>query len=82
MKIKFDGQTLRIARRAVGMSQARLAKEVGINPATVSHYETGLRSMDDDIAKQLRAALPISDEDLMFLLAAHRQLKRRKGRAG
>lgn len=38
---KIDSKKLKELRKAAGLSQAELAKILGISPKNISHYETG-----------------------------------------
>lgn len=56
---------LRRAREARGMSQADLAGKTGLQPAAVSHFETGQRSPSFENLKKLADALSISVDYLL-----------------
>jgi len=47
------GQRIKAAREAAGLSQAELAKRVGVGPTTVSRWEAGLRG----VGRHVRAAM-------------------------
>lgn len=51
------GRRVRAARHARGWSQARLAKESGINPATLRTYEAGDREMPLRVIPRIAAGL-------------------------
>jgi transcriptional regulator with XRE-family HTH domain len=59
------GEMLRKARRELGISQAVLAKEVGISPVFVSQIETGQRVPSDRIAKDIATALKLPWRDVV-----------------
>ena len=56
---------LRRAREARGMSQANLANKTGLQPAAVSHFETGQRSPSFENLKKLADALSLSVDYLL-----------------
>jgi len=59
------GEMLRNARRARRISQAELAKAVGISPVFVSQVETGQRAPSDRIAKHIATALGLPWQDIL-----------------
>ncbi len=62
---KSFGELLRNARRASGLSQAALAKTVGISPVFVSQIETGQRIPSDRIAKDLAIRLRLDWQEVL-----------------
>ncbi len=59
------GEMLRIARRARKLSQAALAKAVGISPVHVSQIETGQRIPSDRIAKDIATVLGLQWQEVL-----------------
>lgn len=59
------GGMLRSARRARRISQAALAKAVGISPVFVSQIETGQRVPSDRIAKDIAIRLGLPWQDVV-----------------
>lgn len=61
------GEKVRVARKGRGMSQEELARELGVNPVTISYWEKGKReiklTMLEKIAKALRFPLRYFFED-------------------
>lgn len=55
---------LRIAREASGKTQARVAKEAGINLQQYQHYEYGERIPRVDIANRIARAVNSTAENL------------------
>lgn len=47
------GDVLRLVREAAGMTQAKLAQQTHLSPATIGHLETGTRRMHPDVAAAL-----------------------------
>jgi len=62
---KSFGEMLRNARRARGLSQAALAKAVGISPVFVSQIETAQRIPSDRIAKDFATALGLDRQEVL-----------------
>ena len=71
---KQDHRTMRSAfrrnlkrlRLANGMTQKDLASKCGIQPAVVSHYETGFRFPTVDSLLQLTLVLGVFMEELLY----------------
>lgn len=62
---RMFGEMLRIARRARKLSQAALAKAVGISAVHVSQIETGQRIPSDRIAKDLATILGLQWQEVL-----------------
>ena len=56
---------LRLVRESRGLSQADLAKKTGLQPAAISHFETGQRSPSFDNLRKLSDALNVSVDYLL-----------------
>jgi transcriptional regulator with XRE-family HTH domain len=66
IKMEKDFQhRLRLARESRGLSQADLAKKTGLQPAAISHFETGQRSPSFDNLRKLSDALNVSVDYLL-----------------
>ena len=61
---KRVGDRVRALRARLGMTQAVLAKRLGIAPARLSHYETGRRPLPVDVASDLAKLGKISLDQL------------------
>jgi len=61
------GWRIRAARRAIGWTQAQLAEAAGLQPAAVSHFETGRRKPCADNLRAIAEAIPISADYLLGL---------------
>ncbi len=57
MKTDNLGQKIRIAREASGITQEELAKEIGVEPPTVSRWETGAFRPRPETIQKLAAIL-------------------------
>ncbi|MFV0307598.1 MAG: helix-turn-helix transcriptional regulator [Desertimonas sp.] len=66
----FDHQLLRRARRAAGLNQADLARQVGVKQASVSDWERGRRSPRPTRIKKIAAVLGIDPAQLVDQSAA------------
>lgn len=58
-------QRLREIRELRGLSQAQLAEKTRLQPAAVSHFETGARLPSFDNLRRLAAALEVSTDYLL-----------------
>lgn len=56
------GEVLETARRARGMTQGDLAEEIGVQQATLSRWEKGLREPDDSDVDKLATALGVTPQ--------------------
>ena len=59
------GEILRAARRASGLSQAALAKAVGVSPVFISQIETGQRVPSDRITRAIATLLGLPWQELI-----------------
>ena len=64
MDAQFQHRVKR-TREMRGLSQADLAKKTGLQPAAVSHFETGQRSPSFDNLRRLADALEVSVDYLL-----------------
>lgn len=62
------GQQIAVQRRAVGLTQARLAERIDVQPETISRIETGKRTASLDLLARIADAL---DLELQELFRAH-----------
>lgn len=66
------GETIRAARRGCRLSQAALAKAVGVSPVHISQIETAQRIPSDRVAKDIAIALGLHWQDVLRLVYALR----------
>ena len=60
------GERLQRCRTEAGMTQARLAKTLKIDPATVSHYESGENTTSTDVLVRICEELHLSADYLLL----------------
>ena len=60
------GNLLAGARLKAGLTQAQLAKQLGIRQNMVSDYERGRRTCSDAMAKRLSKTLKVKEEHLRY----------------
>ena len=60
------GNLLAGARLKAGLTQAQLAKKLGIRQNMISDYERGRRTYSDAMAKRLSKALKVKEEHLKY----------------
>lgn len=58
--------TLRDLREQNGMTRAEVAKALGVSIAAVSHYETGIRSIDIEQVLILARLFDLDAEEVIF----------------
>ena len=58
------GKHLKEVRVRAGISQAELARRMGVSPAMISQYETGARSPKMDTLKKIADALGVHASEL------------------
>lgn len=55
---------LKEMRRAAGITQVDLAREIGVTQAAISAYERGIRPIPDDTAKRIAAVLHCTPDEI------------------
>lgn len=55
---------LKEMRRAAGITQVDLAREIGVTQAAISAYERGIRPIQDDTAKRIAAVLHCTPDEI------------------
>lgn len=63
----YFGKRLKLARVRAGLKQRHIAEVVGVEPSTVSRWETGDDSPDDDRLGDIARAVGVSVEELVGL---------------
>ena len=58
------GHGIMVRRAMLRMSQAQLAREIGVKQAYISLLESGERPLNDDLLQKISAALGCKPEDL------------------
>ena len=72
------GNLLAGARLKAGLTQAELAKQLGIRQNMVSDYERGRRTYSDAMAKRLSKTLKVKEELLRY--ESQQSVARRRGK--
>ena len=57
---------LKIYREKMQLTQAQLAEKIGVSPAAIGHYESGVRSPRWTIARKLAQIFNTTLDDLEF----------------
>lgn len=60
------GQRIRYYRKEAGLSQEKLAEQIGISTTHMSHIETGNTKMSLAVLAELSMALQVSADRLLF----------------
>jgi transcriptional regulator with XRE-family HTH domain len=68
-KATLDREALRRRRVGQGLSQTKLAEQIGVTPATISYLESGGRQASPSTLVRLARALGCEPADLMPALA-------------
>ena len=63
--------TLAELRAANGLSQAKLAKHLGLAPSSIAQYETGKRTPSLETARRIAKFFAVSTDDIIFGPHAH-----------
>lgn len=71
------GKRIASARKALGMTQVKLAEQLGISQQTLAHYEVGRLRISVNTLDELAKALDVSIESLV-----HEQPDTAKGKRG
>lgn len=58
------GHGIMVRRAMLRMSQAKLAREIGVKQAYISLLEAGERPLNDELIQKIAAALGCKPEDL------------------
>jgi len=77
------GNLLAGARLKAGLTQAQIAKQLGIRQNMVSDYERGRRTYSDAMAKRLSKTLKVKEEHLRYgseYLRRNRERNRERNR--
>jgi len=61
----WRGTVLQKARKREKLTQAALAKKVGVHQVTIARLETGVRRPSADLLQRLAKALRVKMEDLL-----------------
>ena len=73
----FFGETIRNARKALGLTQRQLADTLGVANTSVSNWEKGLSRPDADMIQKLCAILHLQANDFYGTTEAPAQNSRR-----
>ena len=61
---KINGKKLGELRTKAGVSQKELAREIGVSPQSISHYENGITNPEDINVEKICMILKIKKEDI------------------
>ena len=61
---KINGRKLGEIRKNAGMSQRELAKQLGVSPSAISHYEKGDANPSDETLEKICVLLKITKDDV------------------
>lgn len=67
-------EVIRICRVNIGMSQGRLAKKAGISCPLLGAIEREERAILPHVASKIRAAIPLTDDQIIDIVDAHRRV--------
>lgn len=69
-------EVIRICRVNLGMSQGQLAKKAEISCPLLGAIEREDRALLPHVAKRIREAIPLTDEQIADIVAANRRINR------
>lgn len=69
------GETIVAIRKDLGMTQAELAKKMGVKPQTISQYERGIKNPKPDTIKKFADALGVDAASLYAISAGQRDAR-------
>ena len=69
------GKRIRAAREAAGMTQAEVAKALGVSEASIRLYELGKRKPNPEVLERIAAAVGIEDPNY-FSVCFRRRYKK------
>lgn len=67
-------EVIRICRVNLGMSQGQLARKAEISCPLLGAIEREDRALLPHVAKRIRAAIPLTDEQIIDIVDAHRRV--------
>ena len=73
----FFGETIRNARKSLGLTQRQLAEQLGVSNTSVSNWEKGLSRPDADLIQKLCTGLHLQPNDIYGTTAAPAENHRR-----
>lgn len=69
-------EIIRICRVNIGMSQGKLARAAGISCPLLGAIERDERALMPHVASRIRAAIPLTDEQITDIVSAHRRVNK------
>lgn len=74
--LKLTPEVIRICRVSLGMSQGKLARMAGISAPLLGFIERDERKITHCVEQQIRAAIPLSDDEIRELVEVNRKINR------
>ena len=73
----FFGETIRNARKVLGLTQRQLSEQLGVSNTSVSNWEKGLSRPDADMIQKLCRVLHLQANDFYGTNEAPAEIRRR-----
>jgi transcriptional regulator with XRE-family HTH domain len=73
----MTNEQLAIARKALGISQAELANRIGVATSFIALIESNRRDIPESRRRQIREALPVTDEEVEVLMTISKRMTTR-----
>lgn len=76
--MKLTPDIIRVCRVNLGLTQGKLASMSNVSGALIGHIERGERPLTEEVEGKIRKALPLTDDEIMDIVLAHKRLTAKK----
>lgn len=75
--MKLTPEVIRVCRVNLGLSQGQLARKSGVSCPLIGAIERDERVITPEVGRRIRAALPLTDEEIQELVEVNRKVARK-----